>query len=109
MDEQQRKLLLWLRLEQRVRPSLTLSAKDARSGPRWALCAQKFLAVLWFDARTFFGVHWMQIFEHPKHAVNAEPIDDDAPNKTKHCDDLFRCCIEMMYIQITLNSGCARS
>lgn len=104
MDEQQRKPPLWLRLEKRARPSLTLSAKDARSRPRRALYAQKFLALLWFGGRTFFCVRCWKIFKHPKHAIQTEPIDDDATNKIKHCDYLLCCDITMIYAQIILNS-----
>jgi hypothetical protein len=47
----------------------------------------------------------VKIFKHPKHAIQAEPIDDDATNNTKHCDYLLCCYVTMIYAQRILNSG----
>ena len=45
------------------------------------------------------------MFKHPTHAIQAEPIDDDATNNTKRCDYLLGCYVTMIYIRIMLNSG----
>jgi hypothetical protein len=44
------------------------------------------------------------MFKHPTHAIQAEPIDDDATNNTKHCDYLLGCYVTMIYVRKILNS-----